>query len=284
MRYDANKAYPHPVLRPESTDYPHAEFQVELTIERIETETAVRVTAEFELSEPDLLRLVEHGDAEYVLLVRSAATHHRSCHRSPDPRIVEEFANGRLSGTTEVRGLLVASRDLLAFQAQGWHADYAGETFEVGAGDVLAEDEPKECTIDTAEEAPINSIVVIRRDEALTDGEWQCDFGGDLVEVRMSVRDYQRFMDARERYSGTPELAYIMNAVYLPALVYVLQRADAEAEDGELDDRRWYRSLDRRLDACNRPALGSGEDRLSDAQALLEQPFAMLPLLEEGQG
>ena len=277
MKYDPNKAYLHPVLRPGSTDYPKAEFQVELEVDRIQDTTAVRVNAEFELSDPDLLRLIEEEAARYVLLVRATATHHRSTHHSGTPDIVAEFANGQLAGRTEVRGLLVAVHDLPGFLAGGWHDDYQGGGFDISAGDVLADDEPKEYWIDNAEETPIGSIFTLEALADLSDGRWKCDLGGECVTLRMSADDYQRFMDARERVNGTPDVAYVMNAVYLPALVHVLNEADGGEE--EYGDLRWYRSLNARLEECERPELGAGQGRLDDAQRLLEQPFATLPLL-----
>ena len=277
MRYDPNKAYLYPVLRPNSTDYPRAEFQAEPDPERIERTTAVRVSAEFNLSDPDLLRLIEGGAAQYVLLVRATATHHRSSNRSADPKIDLEFKSGELSGRTEVRGLVVAVRDLPGFRAEGWHDDYIGMTFDLPAGAVLAEDEPREYFIDNAEEAPVGSIFQVRR-APLPDGRWNCDLTGDRVTLRMSEGDYRRFMDARSRVNRSPEAMYIMNAVYLPALVHVLQEADHD-DDEDYSDCRWYRSLDTRLEDCERPQLGKGQDRLDDAQRLLDQPFARLPLL-----
>lgn len=277
MRYDPNKAYLYPVLRPNSTDYPRAEFQAEPDPERIERTTAVRVSAEFNLSDPDLLRLIEGGAAQYVLLVRATATHHRSSDRSADPKIDLEFKSGELSGRTEVRGLVVAVRDLPGFRADGWHDDYIGMTFDLPAGAVLAEDEPREYFIDNAEEAPVGSIFQVQPHNRLPDGRWNCELAGERVTLRMSEGDYRRFMDARSRVNRSPDAMYIMNAVYLPALVHVLQEADHNGED--YGDFRWYRSLDTRLADCERPQLGEGRDRLDDAQRLLNQPFAHLPLL-----
>ena len=83
MRFDPNKTYPYPVLRPGSSDYPHAEFEVELEEpERVRGTTALRIEAEFQLSDQALRNLVARGAAKYVLLVRSPATHHRSVHCS----------------------------------------------------------------------------------------------------------------------------------------------------------------------------------------------------------
>ena len=61
MRFDPGKAYPHPVLRPPDVgdDYPNAEFQVEIEVNRSVGSTAVDVAAEFDLSDLDLLALVD---------------------------------------------------------------------------------------------------------------------------------------------------------------------------------------------------------------------------------
>lgn len=276
MKYDPGKAYLYPVLRPGGADrdYPRAEFQAELDVDRIEGTTAVRASAAVALSDPDLLALVERGLAEYVLLVRAAASHHRSAHRAASPPIVAEFGNGDLSGRTEVRGLLVAINDLPGFRAAGWHPDYEGMSFDIGAGSVLAEDEPKEYWIDNAEEAAIGSCFEVVADEKneLGNGQWRCDLHADRVQLRMSANDIGVFKMARDRVNATPEAAYVMNGVYLPALVHVLAAADHDGD--EYADRRWHRSLNARLAACGLRGLGDGgADRLADAQRLLEEPF-----------
>ena len=275
MKYDPGKAYLYPVLRPggEDRDYPHAEFEAELNVERIEGQTAVRASASFALSAPDLLALVGEGVAKYVLLVRAPASHHRSAHTSPGPEITAKFGDGELAGRTEVRGLLVAVKDLQDFRADGWNPDYEGMSFDIGAGSVLAEDEPKEYWIDNAEEADIGSFFDVVPDEKneLGNGQWRCDLHDDKVHLRMSVDDFRSFKKARKRVNEMGEALYVMNGVYLPALVYALQQADATGDD--YAHCRWYRSLNARLAELRLPELGDGANRLADAQRLLEEPF-----------
>ena len=271
MKYDPAKAYPHPVLRPSdgAGDYPRAEFQVTPYPERIEHTTVVRIWAEFALSDPDLRRLVDDGAAEYVLLVRAPGVHYRSVHASSTPLIEREFANGELAGRLELRGLLVALHDLSSFRAEGWHEDFGDARFDIAAGSVLAEDWPYVCYIDNAEEAAIGSIFEFGGEQGLDDGQWRCDLQGQKVSLRMSPTDCERFKDARNRVDNA---AYVMNGVYLPALVYALQQADHNGD--EYVDHRWYRSLNARLAELGLRELGDGgADRLADAQRLFEEPF-----------
>ena len=284
MRYDPGKAYPWPVLRPggRDKDYPRAEFEVEIEVDRIDGSTAVRASATFALGDPDLRGLVEKESARYVLLVSAPATHHRSAHVSAGPPIAAEFPNGALAGRTEVRGLLVAVRPVPGFRADGWHDDYAGRRYDIEAGGVLAEDEPEIYWIDNAEEADIGSIFESQAGGADT-GRWRCDLNGDRVRLRMSPEDDERFKAARSRVNTTPEAASVMNGVYLPALVYALQEADRS--EGEYADRRWYRALNERLRDRGLPGLGStaAQDRLADAQRLLEEPFGEALALWAGE-
>lgn len=164
--------------------------------------------------------------------------------------------------------------------------DYGSLSFDVEPGAVLAEDEPKEYWVDTAEEAPVGSIFVIRPsdDSALSRGTWRCQIVHDKVMLEMSTPDYERFLLARSRVNGTADASYIMNAIYLPALIWVLQEADKGEE--QYRDLRWYRALDARLSEKGYMPLSTANvNRLTDAQRLLQTPFARLPLLvETGEG
>ena len=108
MKIDPGKGWPHPVLRPPEygDDYPNAEFQVEIECRRAEGGYAVKMTAEFELSDPDLIRLVRERAAEYVLVVKSPRTHFRREFRATDP-IVEHSFHGKISGRVEFSSFLV---------------------------------------------------------------------------------------------------------------------------------------------------------------------------------
>ena len=195
MRFDQSKAWPHPVLRPLSygDDYPHAEFEVEIEVSRGQGSVAVEVEADFQLSDPDLLRLVDEGSGQYVLLIKASKTHFRGLIRSDVPHMQEIFTAGDLSGRVEFAPFLVCTRALTGFRAEGWHPDFNGRRFHIAAGSVLAEDERKEYWVDTADEAPLGSIFAHKLGPDLSDGRWEYDLVEDRIWIVMSKDDSTRF-------------------------------------------------------------------------------------------
>ena len=280
MKFDPGKAWPHPVLRPPSygDDYPRAEFEVEIDIKRIEGGIAVELAAEFQLSDPDLLKLVETDAARYALLIRSPRTHFRGLLESPVPTIHRRFTSGDLSGRVELMSFLVCTQRLPDFRSAGWHADFNGLTFNIEAGSVLAEDIQKEYWIDTADEAPLGSIFELVESPDIRDGHWECNLDGQRVGIAMSRADSERYKLARNHANKTAEGQYLMNGLYLPALISVLNTADQDAETYE--QYRWFSSLNNRLESVGCVQLGSvNADRLIDAQKVLDYPFLKMPLL-----
>ncbi len=284
MRFDPGKAWPHPVLRPPNygDDYPHAEFEVEIAVERAQGSTSVEVTAEFELSDPDLLRLVKEGAAQYVLLIKASRTHFREMLPSIEPCICRTFSGGDLSGRVEFAPFLICTRDLSNFRAQGWHPDFVGRTFDISSGSVLAEDVSKDYWVDTADEAPLGSIFGHKSRSDIPDGRWDLELAEDRVWIVMSKSDTELYTAARNRANNRPESQYLMNGLYLPALIAVLNEVDRNIE--EYSEYRWFASFDHRLQAVECTPLGApNANRWIDAQLILDMPFTKIPIIAEAE-
>ena len=281
MKFDPGKAWPHPVLRPPSygDDYPHAEFEVDIEVKRTPKSTAVEVNACFELSEPSLLDLLEQDKAQFGLLIRSSQTHCRQLLQSDQPNIKHSFPAGSLSGRVEFAPFLVCIEALTDFQAEGWHSDFAGRKFDIAPGTVLAEDVPKDYWVDTADQAPLGSIFVHKSRSDITDGRWEYELAENHVWIVMSEADSQQYKSAREQVGNLPEGQYLMNGLYLPALIAVLNEVDQNPDDYR--DYRWFSSLDQRLEEVKCSPLGeNSSNRLIDAQKVLDSPFLRMPLIE----
>lgn len=283
LRFDEAKAFPHPVLRHGSSDYPDAEFQAQLNLVRRLHGSGVQLSARFDLSEPALLELIEMGLAHYTLILSCSRTHYRISWSTAERELEQDIPSGKLRGLAELFPFVVASSEILEFRADGWHEDFLHMgPLDISPGTVLAADSQKAYFIDNAEEAPIGSIFETKESSNVMDGCWECSLDGERVEILLSSGDHARLTNARRRVANTSDSAYLMNGVWLPALHHVLVLADASA--GEYDGRRWFRALDKRLSDVQCRTLGStvSADRLRDAQRLLEYPFGSLPVLHDG--
>ena len=180
----------------------------------------------------------------------------------------------------EFSPFLVCSKQLTDFYCPDWHQDFNGHTFDLSPGSVLAEDEPKKYWIDTADEAPLGSIFGHKVDSSLTQGIWDFEMSDDHVWISMCDEDDELYTKARNRIGIDSQGQYLMNGLYLPALLSVLHEADENVSDYE--EFRWFSSLDERLVAVGANPIGSsGSNRLIDAQKILENPFIKMPLIAD---
>lgn len=279
MKWEETKSWPYPVLRPNSGDYQKAAFEVTVEVTRLPDTTAVEVDAEFALGDAELGGLLERGEAEYLLLVRCSTTHYRGEFRSHEPHIRQQFENGILAGRVEFAPFVVASDDLQSFRSTRWHSDYDAVTPQFNAGSVLAIDRPYTCWIDTADEEPVTSMFRVAKGNVPA-GQWRCKPEEEHVALELSDGDYELLKDARSRIGNTSELAYLINGIYLPALIWLLCEVDASSDGGDFSDMRWYSALESALERnqCEPPG-ATGANRAVDAQALLDNPFRHMPVL-----
>ena len=281
MKFDLRKAFPHPVLRPHSNDYPDAEFEVQMELGRQRGSSRVDLSADFSLSDEDILQHVEQGAASFVLILECSMTHTRKAYSTMAPHLEDTLPAGQLRGLVELRPFIVATELIRDFRAQGWHDEFADmPSITVLPGTVLAADEPKAYYIDNAEEAPIGSIFVTTPVDTARDGRWNCNLDGERVEIQLSKDDFRRLKAARSALNDRADAAYLMNGIYLPALHHVLMEADSSS--GDYESRRWFRALDAKLAEHKLQALGKEQaNRLEDAQRLLDDPFRSMPCLDD---
>ena len=262
---------------------PYAEFEVEIEVKKINNNSAIEVDAEFELSDGTILDLISTKAAHYVLLIKAPKAHFRDLIESHDHHVNKVYSKGELSGRVEFLPFVICSNELNSYESNCWHEVYDGRSFNIPAGAVLAEDVPKDYWIDNAEEAAIGSIFGTRPNSDLPDGRWRCVLDDEnRVWIEMSFADSSRYSNARDRANNTPESQYLMNGLYLPALITVLNEADMSPIDYR--EYRWFDSLNRRLEELDCQLLGAeAADRLIDAQKILDSPFAKMPLIADSE-
>ena len=134
--------------------------------------------------------------------------------------------------------------------------------------------------IDLAEESPPESIFLLQKENSLEVGQWNCSFDSNQNQVTISISedDYDHINSIRVDNKGDANI-FLLNAVYFPALVWLLSEMDRISENGDCEDYAecgWFRSIESKLDELNCPKIGSACSRIIDAQKLFESPLKEL--------
>jgi hypothetical protein len=97
MKFDKNKAFPYPVLRPHSDDFIDKDFQstADFTID----ENTVAMVVTYALSSKDIAQLIENGKAEYVSVLACRDTYFSVSLPSFETSVSREFDSGLFRGS-----------------------------------------------------------------------------------------------------------------------------------------------------------------------------------------
>src|ERR1700749_2804276 len=99
MKFDKNKAFPYPVLRPYSDDYEDLEFQatVDLTVGK----SIIKVALDYAISSSAIAKEIAKGNATYVTVISCRDTYFQYVVRSATATAEVKLSSGDVRG--EVR-------------------------------------------------------------------------------------------------------------------------------------------------------------------------------------
>lgn len=101
MKFDIQKAFPYPVLRPFSDDYNDAEFQTTVDIKVSESE--IRMQLFFNISSNDIVEQIHVNRAEYVAVISCRDTYMRHVLYSKEPENSISLSITDLRGEVQVQ-------------------------------------------------------------------------------------------------------------------------------------------------------------------------------------
>ena len=183
MKYDFNKAFPYPVLTDYSDDFMDSAFQAsaDLTID----DGQVSVESIFQLSEENIIRLIDEKKAAYALLVTCNSTYFRKLFIAEKNEIHETLDNGRLHGKVELRPYVVITKDVLGFHSSNINPEYSDSRFDYPKGAVIALDQPVIYYIDQEDFKVFGSVVRLRADKNCKD-DFRYTIEGDHIVISVS--------------------------------------------------------------------------------------------------
>lgn len=258
------RSYPHPVLG-NKDDVSGYAFQAS---PKIDTDRKFYyLNIGFLCSSETLRRLITHKQAAYVVHVECTNTVFRQSFTTYDNELEIKISTDDLNGNVEVNFLVCAQTNLNDYQIEGSHADYAGESFRVGKGDILAVYDELIFQADKDYDAvkKISSIVQLERSADRQSKAMEVDFEAERIRISLPDTEYDLY-DQLKKVPGLKDA--LICSIVLPVLVQAV--GFLNQEDSGLEERRWFGALKMLL---HDEPLTEENDYLKAAQTVLDFPL-----------
>ncbi len=267
MRFDPQKAFPYPVLRPYNDDYKDGEYQT--TVDFVVGGHKIIASVLFHLSSEEMKEQVELGNAEFAIVISCRDTYYRHKMSSKSEQIEEEFDIGSFRGEVRADSYIVVKKDIDFFTSNDINNEFGPGPFKYTKGDILAQDEPQVFYIERDYFKPITSVFELVKKEELTESEWRLSFNQDRVQIELSSRMKDKINDARNNKNNQ---AILINSIYFAAVMQAIHNLKESYTDFE--DYKW-------ADVITKQAHNKGIDIESDdiyysAEKLMDYPLSIL--------
>lgn len=267
MKFDAQKAFPYPVLRPYSDDYKDVEFQT--TVDPVVGTDKIRLNIAYAISSEEILEEIAKGTAQYVSVISCRDTYFRSVLASSERTIEAEFDIGEFRGEVRVDPYVVVRKEIPGFESPDINTEFGIGPFKFTAGDILAQDEPQVFYIDRDLFKPVTSVFeLVKRDE-LTGGEWTIAFEQDHIQIGVSPNMKEAIDDAR---NTTKNRAILLNSIYFASVMQSIEKLKDSTD--EFDGYKWAEVI--RRQAHNKGVTLDAHDAYQVAERLMQYPLTTL--------
>lgn len=239
------RQFPHPVLSDFSDDLVGCDFQASLLPSV--TSSTYNFNASFMTSCSDLQSLINEGKACYAVHIECAKTRYRTLQKSHVDVFSFSIPAAKLDGTVELSSFILADDNIDGYSSKFFHADYAGASFRVMRGDILAVAENKSFEADKQIEEITNipSIFSIQPNKTEEAPPLDVGLGTHKIVIFLSESNFSSYQLLKSNKDLSP---IFFQMLIMPALVFVLEIFKKKTDEVEdFDDKRWYKVLSKKL-------------------------------------
>lgn len=240
LKIDLRRLYTYPVLAAERDDYRTCTFAAEMNYFGDAAGNLV-LNVDFQMDCAEILQLIAHGDAQYILHAECPTTLYREIFCSTSQKFSCTIPNSRIKTHLDCMALIVLTRDVKNFSCGDWNEDFARLTFDLQRGNVL--------TYRRFEPLPIDDDPNIFKNVASIFSVYRCtvdaapfeiELAANKIKIGLSAKDYLIY----RRYCSRPDLQPLLNAMIIfPALVYVFEDLKADTDFEAYGGTAWFKSL-----------------------------------------
>jgi hypothetical protein len=267
MKFDKNKTFPYPVLRPYCDDYIDAEFQTTVDFEVAKDSLSADIS--YNLSSDEIQHQISVGNAKFVSIVSCRDTYFREVLESDETKILAKFDLGSLRGEVRVDSYIVAVKLIPQFCSADINQEFGRDSFSYSPGDVLAQDETQLFYMDRDLFKPVTSVFELVKNDSLSGGEWKVGLEEEHVQIEVSPQMKESMDYARNDKTNQ---IILLNSIYIMAVMQTLQKL--KEGEGDYDDKRWARVIKEQLHNFGWDL--AAHDPYILAQRLMKYPLALL--------
>jgi hypothetical protein len=267
MKFDRNKTFPYPVLRPYSDDYTEAEFQTSVDISQEEGNISFSIS--YLCSSDELNLKIKEGKAKFVSIISCRETYFRNVTSGQEAQQTVNFDAGYFRGELRVDSYIIAVKIIDNYTALDLNSEYGEERFVFTPGDVLAQDETVVIYVDRELFKPVTSVFDLVKNSEYSDGEWRIDLDEDHIKIVISSNMKEAIDNAR---NNTSHKVILLNSIYFSAAVHAIQRL--KEFGGDYEERKWGRVFYRQIHNSGLDLVGT--DAYIIAQKLMKYPLNVL--------
>lgn len=268
-----SRAFPYPVLGPESDDFTQGSLRLADSSAQAAPERYT-IQFRFEVTHPDIEAMIADGSASPAVVIECRQNLHRVRHPvQPGVNTIEIRAD-ELRGEVHVTPVISAARELSAYRPRFLNTDYEGVPLRVPRHGLLAYGPNLEFIAEPRADR-LRRISSIMRVVPVDGGQRVMHVNPDGQRIRVEVSRemfnlYQNVAACREAS------AVLASMLVLPVLVEVFHRLKREGPDGweDREAQRWFQVVRARLIEVRHQLEAPEFEPMEAAQALLDSPFA----------
>jgi hypothetical protein len=274
MKFDQQKIFPYPVLRPDIDDYIDGEFQVTVDFTVSDDASEVRVNIEFALSVPEIQSEIDSGSATFAAVISCRETFYRTVLTTAKSKSTKTFDADQIRGELVINPFVVARTDIKGFKSPDINPEFGASSFSFAAGEVLAVDEPKAIYFNRDAFRPLSSVLELARDPRQPEWTWKLSFDQNKLRILVGEKTKEEIDRARNTQKNK---SILMNSIYFSAVAEATNQLKLTKD---YDDMRWASVIRQQ---CHNKAIDlDGGDSYLIAQALLANPLGLMEQVFKG--
>lgn len=264
-----NRDYPHPMLYKESEDYIDSNFEFNIVSQKDDRNEFV-FYLDYTLSSKGLLDLIKDNKAKIIVRIDSPAASYRQVHELSDDSTIITINKNHVVKKIQFISMVVACDNIQGFKLPNEHNPeyFAGIHFNLRKGDMLAYSNQIIVTLDDSElKKPLASIFNIR---SAKDAEKsiQTNFEFDKISIIVKEDVYNLYYKLRKDAAFK---IFLSSILVLPVLTEAIVKMKDDIANGQgmYSDNRWYKTIEKKLEANHLEWKNSDESPVTLANILL---------------